>query len=95
MHTTTFAEMFNLPGGGKIIDTPGIREYGIVDIAKQELSHYFPEMRQVLNNCQFNDCLHVNEPGCVVKEAVERGDIAAERYVSYCNILGSINEISY
>jgi ribosome biogenesis GTPase len=95
MHTTTFAEMFNLPGGGKIIDTPGIREYGLVDIPKQELSHYFPEMRAILNNCQFNNCLHINEPGCAVKMAVEKGDIATERYVSYYNILNSINDISY
>jgi ribosome biogenesis GTPase len=95
MHTTTFAEMFDLPGGGKIIDTPGISEYGLVDIPKQELSHYFPEMRKILGNCQFNNCLHINEPGCAVKEAVERGEIAAERYVSYYNILDSINESDY
>jgi ribosome biogenesis GTPase len=95
MHTTTFAEMFDLPGGGRIIDTPGIREYGLVDIPKQELSHYFPEMRQILGNCQFNNCLHVNEPGCAVKRAVEQGDIAAERYVSYYNILETINGHSY
>ena len=95
MHTTTFAEMFDLPGGGTIIDTPGIREYGLVDIPKQELSHYFPEMREILNNCQFNNCLHINEPGCAVKKAVEKGDIAAERYVSYYNILESINEHDY
>lgn len=95
MHTTTFAEMFDLPGGGRIIDTPGIREYGLVDIPKQELSHYFPEMREILVNCQFNNCLHINEPGCAVKEAVGNGDIAAERYVSYYNILESINESSY
>ena len=95
MHTTTFAEMFDLPGGGKIIDTPGIREYGLVDIPKQELSHYFPEMREILVNCQFNNCLHVNEPGCAVKQAAEKGDIAIERYVSYYNILETINESSY
>lgn len=95
MHTTTFAEMFNLPGGGKIIDTPGIREYGLVDIPKQELSHYFPEMRRILGNCQFNNCLHINEPGCAVKTAVEKGDIAAERYVSYYNILETIKETTY
>ena len=95
MHTTTFAEMFNLPGGGKIIDTPGIREYGLVDIPKQELSHYFPEMRRILGNCQFNNCLHVNEPGCAVKRAAEAGDIAIERYVSYYNILETITETSY
>jgi ribosome biogenesis GTPase len=95
MHTTTFAEMFDLPGGGRIIDTPGIREYGLVDIPRQELSHYFPEMRGLLANCQFNNCLHINEPGCAIKKAVEKGDIAAERYISYYNILESIQEHDY
>lgn len=92
MHTTTFAEMFDLPFGGKIIDTPGIRELGLVDISKQELSHYYPEMRETLQNCQFNNCLHVDEPGCAVKAAVESGKIYADRYVSYLNILGTIEE---
>jgi ribosome biogenesis GTPase len=92
MHTTTFAEMFDLPFGGKIIDTPGIRELGLVDITKQELSHYFPEMRDILQECQFNNCLHVEEPGCAVKAAVETGKISADRYVSYLNILGTIEE---
>jgi ribosome biogenesis GTPase len=95
MHTTTFAEMFDLPFGGKIIDTPGIREFGITDMAKKELSHYFPEMRNLLHNCQFNNCIHINEPGCAVKLAVEEGKVAIERYISYCNILASINEKSY
>jgi ribosome biogenesis GTPase / thiamine phosphate phosphatase len=95
LHTTTFAEMFDLPGGGKIIDTPGIRELGLVDISKQELSHYFPEMRALINNCQFNDCMHINEPGCAVKSAVEDGGVHIDRYISYCNILDSINEKSY
>jgi len=94
-HTTTFAEMHDLPGGGRIIDTPGMREFGLVDLAKQEVSHYFPEMRDRLNDCQFNNCLHVDEPGCAIKDAVENGDIAADRYVSYINILGSIEERSY
>ena len=91
MHTTTFAEMFDLPVGGRIIDTPGMREFGIVDISRQELSHYFPEMRSLIQGCHFNDCLHVNEPGCAVKAAVEAGNIHVERYVSYYNILDSIN----
>jgi ribosome biogenesis GTPase len=94
-HTTTFAEMFDLPFGGKIIDTPGMREFGLVDISKQELSHYFPEMRARLNKCQFNNCLHMNEPGCSVKEAVTNGEIDENRYVSYMNILDSIEERSY
>lgn len=92
MHTTTFAEMFDLPFGGKIIDTPGIRELGLVDISKQELSHYYPEMRNTLQDCQFNNCLHVEEPGCAIKAAVESGKIYADRYVSYLNILGTIEE---
>ena len=69
LHTTTFAEMFDLPFGGKIIDTPGMREFGLVDISKQELSHYFPEMRSRLNDCQFNNCQHINEPGCAIKKS--------------------------
>lgn len=95
MHTTTFAEMFELPGGGRIIDTPGMREFGLVDIEKQELSHYFPEMRERLVNCQFNNCQHVNEPGCAIKEAVEKGEISEDRYISYLNILDSIGEKLY
>jgi ribosome biogenesis GTPase len=93
IHTTTFAEMFDLPSlRARIIDTPGIREFGLVDISRQELSHYFPEMRNRLNNCQFNNCLHVNEPGCAVKRAVEAGEIPEERYLSYCAILDSIGK---
>lgn len=94
-HTTTFAEMFDLPGGGRIIDTPGMREFGLVDIEKQELSHYFPEMRERLNACQFNNCLHYNEPGCAIKVAVEAGEIAEDRFISYLGILDSIEEKSY
>jgi len=95
MHTTTFAEMFDLPLSGRIIDTPGLREFGLTDISKQELSHYFPEMRERLNDCQFNNCIHINEPGCAVKKAVEEEEIFPERYISYCNILESIEERNY
>ena len=95
MHTTTFAEMFDLPFGGKIIDTPGIREMGLVDISRQELAHYLPEMRAVMNQCQFNDCMHLEEPGCAVKEAVNNGSIHAERYISYLNIRDSIATKTY
>lgn len=91
-HTTTFAEMFELPFGGKIIDTPGMKEFGLVNIERQELSGYFPEMRERLNECQFNNCLHINEPGCAVKQAVIDGTIDEDRYVSYVNILESIPE---
>jgi ribosome biogenesis GTPase / thiamine phosphate phosphatase len=95
LHTTTFAEMFDLPWGGRIIDTPGLREFGIVHISKQELSHYFPEMRDLIQECQFNNCLHMNEPGCAVKEAVQNEKINIDRYVSYCTILDSIEERNY
>jgi ribosome biogenesis GTPase len=95
LHTTTFAEMFNLSFGGRVIDTPGIRELGLVDISKQELSHYFPEMRVLLNDCQFNNCMHINEPGCAVKEAVNQGAVHPERYYSYLNILDSIEKKLY
>ncbi|WP_121352757.1 ribosome small subunit-dependent GTPase A [Flavisolibacter nicotianae] len=90
LHTTTFAEMYDLPLGGRIIDTPGMREFGLVDVEKEELSGYFPEMRQRLNDCQFNNCQHINEPGCAIKEAVIAGEIDEDRYVSYVNILESL-----
>jgi len=92
IHTTTFAEMFDLPDG-QIIDTPGMREFGLFDISEQELSGYFPEMRALAGECQFNNCLHLEEPGCAVKKAVEDGHIHPDRYVSYCNILGTIETI--
>lgn len=92
MHTTTFAEMYDLPFGGKIIDTPGMREFAIADIERSELSHYFPEMRSVLNDCQYNNCMHINEPSCAVKNAVMNGQISEQRYISYCSILDSIKE---
>ncbi|WP_149914820.1 ribosome small subunit-dependent GTPase A [Sphingobacterium cavernae] len=85
-HTTTFAEMIDLPFGGKLIDTPGIRELGIVDIEKKELSHFFPEMRAFMNKCRFNNCVHINEPGCVVLDAVENGEIEPSRYESYISM---------
>lgn len=95
LHTTTFAEMFDLSFGGKIIDTPGMREFGLVDLSKQELSHYFPEMRERINDCQFNNCLHINEPGCAIKKALENEEINIDRYVSYRNIFDSIEEKKY
>ncbi len=132
IHTTTFAEMFDLPSGdtassesvqsaptqsgqpvpaesvrsaattsghaptpGQIIDTPGMREFGLVDISRQELSGYFPEMRALVGLCQFNNCLHLEEPGCMVKEAVRQGKIAEDRYISYCSILDTIEENNY
>ncbi|RWU05526.1 ribosome small subunit-dependent GTPase A [Pedobacter chitinilyticus] len=85
-HTTTFAEMHHLPFGGYLIDTPGIRELGIVDIEKEELSHFFVEMRERLNQCKFNNCRHINEPGCTIIKAVEEGEIEPSRYDSYQSI---------
>ncbi len=95
LHTTTFAEMFDLPFGGKIIDTPGVREFGLVDIKKGELSHYFPEMRTRLNDCQFNNCMHINEPDCAIKEAVNQNEIHVDRYVSYLTILDTMDDKNY
>jgi ribosome biogenesis GTPase len=95
LHTTTFAEMFDLEGGGQIIDTPGVREFGLVDISKQELSHYFPEMKVLINECQFNNCMHINEPGCAVKNAVNAGTVSVDRYASYLTILDTIEENLY
>lgn len=86
-HTTTFAEMFELTFGGSIIDTPGIKEFGIVDFNDDEISHYFKEMRPFLNQCRFNNCKHYNEPDCAVKDAVEKGTIRSERYENYIKIL--------
>lgn len=87
MHTTTFAEMFPLKGGGWIIDTPGIKELGIINIERNELSHFFPEMRALFGKCKYHGCLHDKEPGCAVREAVENSRIALTRYECYLQIL--------
>jgi ribosome biogenesis GTPase len=87
VHTTTFAELFLLPGSGDLIDTPGIKEFGILDVGDEELSHFFPEMRVYLGQCKYNNCTHVNEPGCVVLKKMEEGYIHPYRYQSYLNIL--------
>lgn len=87
MHTTTFAEMHFLNFGGRVIDTPGIREFGIMDFKPEEISHYYVEMRPYIAQCKFNNCLHENEPDCAVKEAYVNGHIAEERYISYLNIM--------
>jgi ribosome biogenesis GTPase / thiamine phosphate phosphatase len=89
MHTTTFAEMHRIPSGGFIIDSPGIRELGIVELEKEEISHYFPEMRDLLNDCRFNNCTHTNEPGCAIKKAVDENRISLIRYESYLSILAN------
>jgi ribosome biogenesis GTPase len=86
-HTTTFAEMFSLPFGGYIIDTPGIKGFGVVDFEKDEVGDFFPEIFALKQHCKFNNCLHVNEPDCAIKLAVEKGDIAKSRYNSYLQLL--------
>ncbi len=91
LHTTTFAEMYDLPGVGRIIDTPGLREFALMDIEREELSHYFPEMKELINECRFNNCMHIEEPDCAVKHAVNEGKISEERYISYRTILDSID----
>jgi ribosome biogenesis GTPase len=87
VHTTTFAEMLEVRPGTYLIDTPGIKELGLVDIPPAELAHYFPEMRALLNQCRYHNCQHVHEPGCVVREAVDKGRIALPRYDSYLSML--------
>lgn len=87
VHTTTFAEMHPLSFGGYIIDTPGVRGFGLINIEKEELGHYFKEFFNLSGNCRFNNCTHSNEPGCAIKEAVEEGTIASSRYDSYISIL--------
>jgi len=86
VHTTTFAEMFDWKDA-QLIDTPGIKELGLADIEKEELSHFFPEMRDLLGHCRFNNCIHVNEPGCAILAAVEEGKIHPSRYQSYLSML--------
>ncbi len=87
MHTTTFAELHPLSFGGNIIDSPGIKELGLVEMKKEEVGHYFPEIRARMNDCKFNNCLHVNEPKCAIIHAVQNGNISEERYNSYLGIL--------
>lgn len=94
MHTTTFSEMYFLPDGA-IIDTPGIKGFGSVDMQKEEVSHYFPEIFRISQECRFSNCTHTNEPGCAVEEAVVRGEIAVSRYESYLSLLGDCDESKY
>ncbi len=86
-HTTTFSEMFELSFGGFIIDTPGIRSFGMIDMENDDVSHYFPEIFEVSHQCRFNNCTHTHEPGCAVREAIELGQISTSRYESYLSIL--------
>ena len=86
-HTTTFAEMHSLASGGYIIDTPGIRAFGVIDLEKEHMAHYFPEMRNLIGACRFHNCLHLNEPNCAVKDAVENDEISFSRYQSYLDLM--------
>ncbi len=86
-HTTTFYEMYSLASGGFIVDTPGLRGFGLVDLKKEEIALYFPEMHKASEGCRFAPCTHTHEPGCAVKEAVENGEISYERYSSYLGML--------
>lgn len=88
-HTTTFAEMHELKSGGFVVDTPGIRAFGLIDFDKNDLSHYFPEMRELIHACKFNNCQHMNEPGCAIKKAVDEQTIHPSRYASYISMMNS------
>lgn len=90
-HTTTFAEMFELPRGGYIIDTPGIKGFGLVELEKEEIYHFFPEIFKASSECKYHNCLHLDEPGCAVKKAAEEGRIVWSRYRSYINIMIDAN----
>ncbi len=86
-HTTTFAEMYDLPSGARIIDTPGIKGFGLVNMEKEEIGDYFPELFELKSECRFNNCLHLDEPGCAVKQALETGEVALSRYKSYVQMV--------
>ena len=90
-HTTTFAEMYALSGGGYIIDTPGIKGFGIIDMIKEEIYHFFPEIFRASGKCRYYNCLHINEPGCEVKRQLEKGEIEQFRYRSYLKIFKDNN----
>ncbi|MCX4265093.1 MAG: ribosome small subunit-dependent GTPase A [Muribaculaceae bacterium] len=92
MHTTTFSEMYSLPGGGQLIDTPGVRGFGVFDFRSEDVGHYFPEIFKFSHNCRFGNCTHTHEPGCAVLEALENQYISQSRYNSYLSILEETNE---
>lgn len=94
-HTTTFAQMYEWPFGGYVIDTPGIKEFGLVEIDKDEMQDYFPEIFALRGDCRFHNCNHLLEPKCAVRKAVEEGEIAGSRYESYLTFLEEINEDDY
>ncbi|MGM0472637.1 MAG: ribosome small subunit-dependent GTPase A [Bacteroidota bacterium] len=90
-HTTTFAEMFELPDGIRIIDTPGLRGFGTIDIEREELFHFFPEIFRASKHCRYHNCLHIQEPDCGVKKAVQEGKISESRYLNYLMMMGEEN----
>lgn len=94
-HTTTFSAMYDLPGGGELIDVPGVKGFGTFNFEREEVSHYFREIFIVGRQCRFGNCIHVNEPGCAVLEAVENGEISLSRYNSYLNMLDDKDEAKY
>ena len=94
-HTTTFAEMFSVPEGGFIIDTPGIKGFGLVALQKETLNHQFPEFFALLMGCKFNNCVHTDEPGCAVRKAVEEGEVSEERYGNYVEMYAGFDEGPY
>ena len=95
MHTTTFSEMYPLNNGSWIIDTPGIKGFGMLDMERQEMGHYFREIFAISRECRYSDCVHMNEPGCAVNQAVVEGRIAFSRYESYLSMLDDITENKY
>lgn len=94
-HTTTFSEMYELPDGSYIIDSPGIKGFGTFDMEEEEVSHYFREIFKISSDCKYNNCTHTHEPGCAVREAIEKHEIAESRYTSYLSMLEDKNEKKY
>lgn len=95
VHTTTFAQSFNLKDGGNLIDTPGIKGYGVVDMQKEEVSKYFRDLFEFSKSCKFADCMHLEEPNCAVKKGISEGKILSSRYKSYLSILHECEESGY
>lgn len=95
MHTTTFSEMYDLPGGGEIIDTPGVKGFGTIDFDRYEVAHYFPEIFKIGADCRFGNCTHTHEPGCAVLRAVDEHRISQSRYASYLSILDDAHDDKY
>ena len=95
MHTTTFSEMFEIAQDTYLIDTPGVKGFGTIDFKKEEVSHYFPEIFRISENCRFGNCMHLKEPGCAVKAALDEHYISESRYNSYLSILEDCDEGKY